>query len=408
MNLTIALLAGAAAVALAPAALAHDQRPSVVLNGQMNFSDVQGLNVVSAQSANGVAAGSVGLGNTMTAQSDNRSIEINSNQEMYGNTNAFTGIHAGALHGATVGTAVAQGNAAQTSVCCGAATGQVVQVNRGHETTAGTLISAGSGGNVLAAASAATGNNAANGAWHGYVDLYTYQFNSSRVAATSIIEACCNNGSATASSQAAANAVTLSGESSTQFGAVEQINDGEVVAYSGISMNVATNPTAASNAAGNTAVLDNKWGYAQLDGYQENNGQITSNSEITLNDFHGVASVGSNAIGNSSLLSNIGSDATTGMFQNNTGNVAAYSTFNGATSSGGVGVVTATAIGNAQTVATCVSCSDGSVKVEGYATQLNYGNVTAVSTVNAGAMGSVVSNATAVGNSATFIARQGH
>ncbi|MCU0881800.1 MAG: holdfast anchor protein HfaD [Hyphomonadaceae bacterium] len=406
MKTMIALLAGTAAIALAPAALAQ-HAPSVVLNGQVNFNDVQALNVVNVHEAAGAAVSSVGLGNTMSSRSDNNSVSIDSDQALYGNVVAHSTLNAGTVRDASVVTAVAQGNAAQGSVCCGASTGQFVQSSEGHDITAVSEIHVGSGGQVLAAQSAAVANNAANHARNGYVDMYANQYNSSRVTSISLIEACCNNTSATASAQSVANAWTLTGEGSTQYGQAQQINDGDVGAHAAIRMNVATNPTAATSAAGNTASLDNTFGYAQLDGYQENNGNITASSEISLNDFFGQATVGANAMGNSALLSNIGSDATMSMYQNNFGDVTANAVFNGATSRGGVGVSTATAIGNAQTVASCAGCGDGSVKIEGYATQYNYGNVTATSTVNAGVMGGIVSSATAVGNSATFVGRQG-
>jgi hypothetical protein len=406
MKKMIALLAGTTAIALAPAAMAQ-HAPSVVLNGQVNFNDVQALNVVNTTHAQSATVNSLGLGNTMSARSDGNSITIDSNQAANGNVTAHSVLRAGGLGEAAVVTAVAQGNAAQTSVCCGAATGQFVQSTADRNITAVSEIRAGSGGHVLTAASNAVGNNVANHATNGYVDLYASQFNRAQVTSISLVEACCNNTSATASAVSVANGFALGGESSTQYGQVQQINNGNVDAHAAVRMNVATNPTAVTSAAANVATIDNRFGYAQLDGYQENNGNVTAGSAITLNDFHGAATVGSYAVANSSLVSNIGSDAGSTMFQNNFGNVSAYSTFNGASSTGGVGVSTATAIGNAQTVATCVSCGNGSVKVEGYATQYNYGNVSATSTVNAGVMGAIVSSATAVGNSATFMARQG-
>jgi hypothetical protein len=406
MKTMIAQLAGTAAIALAPAALAQ-HAPSVVLNGQVNFNNVQALNVVNVHQAGTASVSSVGLGNTMSSRSDNNSVSVNSNQAAYGNVVAHSVLNAGGVHEAAVVTAVAQGNAAQGSVCCGASTGQFVQSSTGPDITAVSEIHVGSGGHVLAAQSAAVANNAANHARNGYVDMYANQSNSSRVTSISLIDACCNNTSATASAQSVANAWTLTGESSTQYGQARQANSGDVGAHAAVRMVVATNPTAVTSAAGNTAMIDNRWGYAQLDGYQENNGRITASSEVTLNDFFGVASVGSNAMGNSALVSNIGSDATMTMYQNNFGDVTASTVFNGASSRGGVGVSTATAIGNAQTVASCASCGDGSVKIEGYATQYNYGNVTATNTVNAGMMGGIVASATAVGNSATFVGRQG-
>jgi hypothetical protein len=166
--------------------------------------------------------------------------------------------------------------------------------------------------------------------------------------------------------------------------------------------------TSAAAAAGNLAEIQNKYGYAQLDGFQGNKGNITAASVVQLNDWGGFAVSGANAIGNSALVSNLGSDVTVGMQQNNFGNVTAFGMLEGNSSRGGVGVVSASAIGNAITGYACASCGSPSVKVEGYSNQMNVGNVTASTFVGVGTAGPIIASATAVGNSATFIAQRSH
>jgi hypothetical protein len=96
------------------------------------------------------------------------------------------------------------------------------------------------------------------------------------------------------------------------------------------------------------------------------------------------------------------------MTQHNGGNVTSFAMLEGNSSRGGVGSVSSMATGNAITGYACASCGSAGVKVEGYSTQVNNAAVTAATYVGVGTAGQINANATAIGNSATFIAQRSH
>ncbi len=405
-------LSGAAMAALAPvAALAGDPAsqstpaPSVILNGQMNFSDVQGLAVVRSGTTHGANAVSVAANNQMGARVTQGTGLVTSDQTANGNTRASSVVQAENAYGATVSVAQASGNAGAIEVCCGAVLGTASQT-----TGAGTAVTAASNVRVGSADTVVSSATAAGNAWgvagaNSYIDLTVTQNNASTVSAVSSIDACCNNGSLTSGATAVANSNRIVSESSTVYSGVLQYNTGAVNATSNVLVGSGTNVTSAASAGGNVASIDNRWGYAQMDGYQENAGAVNARSEVVINDWAGFAVSGANAIGNSAMVSNIGSDATLGMVQNNFGSapVSAYASLQGSSSTGGVGLVNASAMGNAATVYSCAGCGDSPVKVEGYVSQYNYAPVTATAVASVGSAGVISASATAVGNSANFI-----
>jgi hypothetical protein len=409
VSLKTLFLAGAALVALAPAAALAHEPPSVVLNGQVNFSDVQGLVVVNAAAAHGVTAPAAALGNTMSARAAGRGMDITSNQELGADVLATSRIGVDQARGVTVGTAVAQGNAAQAEACCADLTVNAAQtVREGSDIAASSVMQLGSADTVASAASG-TANAWGISSNHGYVDSYVLQRSAGNVTAVSSVTACCNNNALTSGATAAGNSAQIYGEAATVYLDTVQQNSGAITGVSRVNVGSATNVTSAASAAANTARIDNRWGYAQMAGYQENSGQVEAISEVHLGDWGGFAVSGSNALGNSAMVSNLGSDATLDIVQNNfaTGGVSSFASLEGSSSRGGVGVVTATAMGNAATVYACQTCGEGSVKVEGYVSQYNYAPVTATAVVGVGSAGAITASATAVGNSASFIAQQG-
>lgn len=405
-------LSGAAMAALAPvAALAGDPAsqgapaPSVILNGQMNFSDVQGLAVIRSGTTHGANAVAVAANNQMGARVTQGTGLVTSDQTANGNTRASSTVQAQNAYGATVSVAQATGNAGAIEVCCGAVLGTASQT-----TGAGTSVAAASNVRVGSADTVVSSTTAAGNAWgvagaNSYIDLTVTQNNAARVIASSSVQACCNDGSLTSGATAVANSNRVVSESSTVYSGVLQYNTGAVNANSGVRAGSATNVTSAASAGGNVAAIDNRWGYAQMDGYQENAGAVRARSEVVINDWSGFAVSGANAIGNSAMVSNIGSDATLGMVQNNFASapVSAYASLQGSSSTGGVGLVNASAMGNAATVYSCAGCGDSPVKVEGYVSQYNYAPVTATAVASVGTGGVISASATAVGNSASFI-----
>jgi hypothetical protein len=402
------ILASVAAIALLPAMASAQHAPYNVLNGQVQLNDVLGVLNVQMGAANGLTGTNLAVGNNMAARAVERNMEVRSNQTLNGNVIADNQISAGSARGVTISTAVAHGNAAQVEGCCATTYTETIQVTSpGKEVNANSSVRVGSS-DALVSATQSTGNTfgsyTANGATQGFAG----QYNSARVTSNSVIEACCNNTSATSGAVAAANSARWGGESATIYAAVNQKNYEDVTATSRVSIHSGTNVTSAAAAGGNLAEIQNKWGYAQLDGYQENNNRIVSGSAVQLGDWGGFAVSGANSVGNSALISNLGSDVTTSMAQHNGGMVGSFASLEGNSSRGGVGSVSSMATGNAITGYACASCGDASVKVEGYTAQYNNAAVVASTFVGVGTAGHIAASATAIGNTATFIAQRSH
>jgi hypothetical protein len=410
MTKTKFILASVAALALIPAVASAQHAPANVLNGQVQLNDVMSYVNVQMGEANGITGTNLAAGNNMAAKSVQQDMTVVSLQELDGNVAANTYINAGSARGLTLSTAVAHGNAAQVEGCCANTNTAVTQFAYGEgnrSISANSVIKAGSSDTIVSATQATAntfGSWTANGSTTGYAG----QFNAATVNSNSIVEACCNNDSVTSGAVAAANSARWAGESATIFAAVDQKNYADANAHSGVAIHSGTNVTSAAASAGNLAEIQNKWGYAQLDGFQGNQGNINASSVVQLGDWGGFAVSGANAIGNSALVSNLGSDVGVNMMQNNFGNVTGFAMLEGNSSRGGVGVVSSMATGNAITGYACASCGSPSVKVEGYTSQMNTGNVTAATYVGVGTAGPITANATAVGNTATFIAQRSH
>jgi hypothetical protein len=402
------ILASVAAIALFPAMASaqHAPAPYNVLNGQVQLNDVMANLHVSMGEGNGIVGSNLAAGNNMAAKAVENDMTVVSTQELNGNVTANNLITAGSARGVTLSTAVAHGNVAQVEGCCANTNTAVTQVaTYDRSINANSLIQVGSSDTIVSATQATAntfGGWTANGSTTGYAG----QFNAATVNSTSVVEACCNNGSVTSGAVAAANSARWAGENATIYGAVDQKNYADANAHSRVSIHSGTNVTSAAAAAGNLAEIQNQYGYAQLDGFQGNSGNINASSVTQLGDWGGFAVSGSNAIGNSALVSNLGSDVTMSMQQNNHGNVTGFSMLEGNSSRGGVGVVSSMATGNAMTGYACATCGTGGVKVEGYGNQMNAGNITAATYVGVGTAGPITASATAIGNSATFIAQR--
>jgi hypothetical protein len=402
------ILASVAALALIPAMASAQHAPYNVLNGQMQLNDVIGVLHVEMGNANGVAGTATAAGNNMAAKAVERDMNVVSSQTLNGNVGALSNISAGSARGTTLGTAVAAGNIAQVEGCCAATTSDVTQVTTyGKSINATSVVRVGSS-DAIVSATQSTGNSFSGWTANGYTNGFAGQYNGAAINADSVVEACCNNTSVTSQSVAAANSARWGGESATIYANVEQKNYADVAATSRVGIHSATNVTSAAAAAGNLAEIQNKWGYAQMDGYQENNNRISAASVVQLGDWGGYAVSSANTIGNSALVSNLGSDVTMSMSQHNGGDVTSFAMLQGNSSRGGVGAVSSMATGNAMTGYACASCGSPSVKVEGYSTQFNAGNVTAATYVGVGTAGPINASATAIGNSATFIAQRSH
>ena len=378
------------------------------MNGQMQFSDsIATLHVVANETLNGTTASGLAVGNSVSVRAQELPLNVSNDQRLYGNTRSFNRVEVQNARGLTLSNSTAQGNAGQLEACCANTTVSSQQIaETGTDVVAHSLVRVGSSDVVISNAQAAA-NNWALASRNGYVENYNGQYSASKVVAVSDVEACCNNDVIMSGAVAAGNTSAVAGENATIYSTVDQKNYGDVGAWSNVKARSATNVTSAANAVGNAAQVKNSFGYAQLDGYQENSGEINANSEVHLGNWSGSAVSGSSAMGNSAILSNIGSDAMVNMTQNNFGGVSSFSGLYGSSAQGGVGSASSFAVGNAITGFTCAACAGGAVKMDGYASQYNYAPVSATTHVNVGSAGSIMASASAIGNSATFIAQRG-
>lgn len=209
--------------------------------------------------------------------------------------------------------------------------------------------------------------------------------------------------------QASGNSLQVSGYEANPVALIDQSQSGTVTAEADLTArDVHWGLTAATEAAGNTAVITNDWGYAHLQGAQTNSGDVTARTVVNLGEFsNGVAAISAHGVGNNALVSNIGADAYSGIGQVNTGAVTGEARFTGGHNGGsGVGggiVASASAIGNAQSGYICADCPVG---LTANINQINSGPVTARTQINSpGYTPFISSSATAVGNAATFSSR---
>lgn len=403
------LIATAAALAFIPAIASAQHAPYEVLNGQVQMGDVVAKLNVEFKTSHGTASNNLAAGNTTSAKAVEQSMNVSNTQTLRGTVSAINSVTGQNARGVTQSTAVAHGNAAQVEGCCatiGINSTQTAQADT--KITAKSAIHVGSADFIVSGAQA-TANSFGSFTKNGYTQGKVTQTSAAKVDASSNVTACCNNGAISSNAIGAANSARWEGESATIFAEVDQNNAGDVTTTSTVDVKSATNVSSGAAAAGNLAEIQNKWGYAQMSGSQNNSGNVSSSSIVNLDNFDGFAMSGSNSVGNSALLSNLGSDVSMFMDQNNSGNISATTSFSGASANGGVGQATSSAVGNAITAYSCASCGNESVLVEGRTNQTNSGNVTATTNFNGGNMGMISASASAIGNSATFIAqRSGH
>jgi hypothetical protein len=382
-------------------------QPMQVINGQIQLGDAIAFTNVVVGSSNGTALTSAAAGNSMSASSTLTPMNVGSNQYLDGNVSASNTAIIGNARGNTVSVASAQGNAAQVVGCCSNLDVHGEQISQyGNNITASSYVQVGSSDNVMSSAQASA-NNWATASYHGTVAQHVGQYNAANVWADSHVDACCNNGVVASNAVAVANTNSMYGQGSTLYSSVNQKNYGNVGASAIIHNNSATNNTAAANAVANNATVTNEFGYAQLAGNQENWGNVHARSVVLNNEWSGSMVSSANAMGNSALVSNIGSDAGIYLGQANYSNapVTAYAGMFGSSSHNGVGVASSSAIGNAITGFTCAGCGQGGVAMNSNTSQYNASNVVAHTQVGVGTAGMISASATAVGNSATFIAR---
>ena len=404
----LALIVPAAALADCNQTPACQTSTPVINNDQYQNGNIYGHVQTLANYSEGAQLGSTAAGNALSARSVETGLNVYSLQRLDANVGAQNDITINEARGTTISNAIAQGNAGQVEACCSNLNVEAQQVALyGSNVEAFSNVNVGSSDTVISNAQTAA-NNWAIAAKNGYVESGIGQYNSAVVNSSSFVVACCNNGSITSSALATGNTNSIVGKNATIYSAVEQKNYGPISANAVILNNSATNNLASATAVANNANVTNEWGYAQLGGYQENNGNVDAHSLVLNEEFTGTAVSAASAMGNSALVSNIGSDGRLDMAQSNFGGGAISATANlvGSSSNGGVGMATSFAAGNTITGFACSSCAGGGVSMQGNSAQYNYAPVSASTNINVGSAGMIIGSATAIGNSATYIAQR--
>lgn len=386
---------------------------TVYINGQTIVVTPPPANGTPAEvTATAVTGLSTGIGNNLTAQSQGPTPIVGSaSQTLSASVTALNTITTTApVPGLITAVTSAYGNTAQAEACCGGLDVGFTQTvtTGGHAITADGSVTTVQGLGTLTMASTATANVIGAGAINGPITLRGIQDNAATVNSWSRGSACCNTGSITVGSTAAANSLATTSTTSTVYTTASQYNSGFVSSTSDHWTNSGRIITSATQGTGNSITMFNEWGYTDLRGSQTNDAPVVSRGYLTANNYVEAATAGATGQANSAIVSSQGADALVDLVQVNTlaGGVEVLADFNASSPTGGVGQATATAAGNSLTAYACSSCGQNQVKIEGFATQINDGSVTALVTMGAGTSGTLLGQATAVGNTANFIAQQ--
>ncbi|MEN9873165.1 MAG: hypothetical protein RL186_62 [Pseudomonadota bacterium] len=364
--------------------------------------------------ASNITSISTAIGNSFSAKvQNNLKLKGNVVQNISGNVGAYNTVTTeSAVPGEVAILSSAYGNTAQGEACCGGIDMNVTQNITGGSVHADAEVTTAPGLGTLTMSASATGNAIGASVTNGPIDLKAHQSNAGTISANAKGTVCCNNNKITVGSSAVANSAISGSENSVVFSDVTQSNSGHVSANSSHNTGSGTEIVSAAQATGNSIYTTNKWAYTQSAGTQHNSGKITATAHLTANNYKKSATVGVAATGNSILLSSQGSSGGVYGYQNNEvgGDVLSDGFLDGASNSGGVAQISSSAIGNAITGYACASCGTGEVKLEGGTEQINAANTTANVTVGSvahvGTYGNIIAQASAVGNSATFIAQR--
>jgi hypothetical protein len=386
---------------------------SVVINGQsVTVTPTPTDGSPATVTASDITSLSSAMGNNLSYKVQNElRLEGSAAQSLFGSVEAYNVVTApSAVPGVVVSVTSAYGNTAQAEACCGGMDIALSQSANTGSILADARLSAGPGLGTLSMSSTATANAIGTSVTNGPLTLRGTQSNAVGVYSSSQANVCCNltTGSITVGATAVANSAASTSSTSTVYSTNRQTNSGAINADSSHVTNSGRAITSATQATGNSVYTLNQWGYTSVDAVQSNTGAVSTKANLTANNFVDFAVVGGTSTGNSILLSNQGSDATLVGYQDNGvgGTVSSTTYFDGTSASGGVATATGMSIGNAMTGYACSGCGQNLVKLEGYFGQTNAANITTTVSMGAGTGSAITGQATAVGNSATFIAQR--
>ncbi len=402
-NLAASVALSALLVSLSGSALA--QSDPGILNNQINFADVfADMNV--EEDGNNVSSTALALGNVASGMGDGAvNGHVESTQTMSGDSTASATLESLNTLGTASAEATSYGNSTTGSQFQADSMNQTVGANRISSSTSVNDISA-TTLNTSATSAANIQDIGFDGRLVAEGDSPTLRANANQTSQADVdasVDAtvCCSVEDTNANTLAVSNSYQSSSVYSNVFGNIRQTSTGDTVtAETNLTQAAGNNVNANSQAMGNNIVMDNSWGYSQLDGSQNNSSTITSTTEVVLNDWSGDAAISAYGVGNSALQTNIGSDLNAYYSQNNSGDVISLSDFEGG--NGGAGNLTnsSTAIGNAYTGYVCATCQ--SAVPGGALTQTNSGNIIASGQTWTSNNGNVYGSAVAIGNSANY------
>ncbi|MCI4643737.1 MAG: holdfast anchor protein HfaD [Hyphomonadaceae bacterium] len=401
-----ALPASLIALALAMPALAQEAEDQPIIIDQLETGDIwSSMNVVVPDTADYAASTATSTGNSASVLLKSGDVDLIVNQEMTGNSSAEARLEGGVVMGQASAVATAYGNAVNTTTEDGSSASQTEQVMSG-DTVANAEIEL-LGGNTVIASATAIANAVASHAEYGEHIAEHVQHSEGSASATTDADMCCDGSGASFATVAGGNAVSSTGYTSTaiQSGTQTTAAGATLRGLTDVYIYEATDVVAATTVAGNSYVLENQFGYASLgeDGdalSQTNESEVDAQTYLTVGAWNGLAGATAYGVGNSALVSNLGSDTALYADQTNSATVGAQASFDGASTTGGVATLSATAMGNAATASLCITCGDATVS--GTTRQVNSGNVYAIGTMSVPTSGGIIGSATAIGNSATY------
>lgn len=374
-----------------------------VINGQINLdADIRVVVSGEADQADSTTITAVGLGNAVTVDVVDQH-DVYSSQEFGGDVEADASVHARQIDGTSYTTSVAMGNTMDLLNDNGLDVNAVQLAEDGSSVTARSSYEVDSYGMVSVTTATAAANAIESIAYGGENEFDIYQDSGADVTADA--EALSPNGglgnSATVAAIASGNSTRFEGYymAPDQAMDLDQNNRGDVAARSRMEAGGgAVVATAATQAAGNTAQVQNEMGEITMTGDQDNSGNVDAETDVVVGNFDiDFFAVSSDGVGNSLIISNIGQNVTTGVDQVNTGDVNATTNFTGG--AGGQIYGAANAFGNAQTTYICSECP---VDVGSNNTQVNGGDINAAINASMQSGSMLVGSASAVGNTATY------
>lgn len=374
-----------------------------IINGQINLdADIRVVVSGAADQADGSTITAVGLGNAVTVDVVEQH-DVFSTQQFEGDLEADASMTARQIDGSSYTTSVAMGNSMDLLNDNGLDVTALQTAEDGSSITARASYNVDSYGLTSVTTATAAANAIESIAYGGENEFDILQDSGADVTADA--EALAPTGglgwSATLAAIASGNSTRFEGYymAPDQAMDLDQNNRGNVAARARMEAGGgAVVSTAHTQAAGNTAQVQNEMGEITMTGDQDNSGNIDAETDVIVGNFDiDFFAVSSDGVGNSLVISNIGQNVTTGVDQVNTGDVNATTNFQGG--AGGQIYGAANAFGNAQTTYICTECP---VEVGSNNTQLNGGDINATINASMQSGSMLVGSASAVGNTATY------